>query len=615
MKLDNFNEKTGKDVNRRKFLKNCVMLSAAAGIPFISVIGKTEALSKTIGDTLSSNSNSLEGELLYNGIRLPKEWPPRNMSPDSFDPMPVPYLQSPPEVIIIDVGRQLFVDDFLIARTDMKRQFHQPVKYAGNPIIEPSRSWEMNKGYCPVAAPFSDGVFYDPTDKLFKMWYMSGWYDNKTGMATSTDGLHWNRPNFDVVPHTNLVMKTPGLQRDGTSIWLDHETTDLSERFKMYMYVREGEVGEILSENGRTGGYLYTSPDGVNWVWRGKIGTTGDNSTFFYNPFRKVWVFTVRPSGPGAAPGLDDHYASSKRSRGRARSYWENKNFLAALGEWQGYNPVFWLGVDNLDHKRSNYPIGDEPQLYKVDAVGYESLMIGFLQIHYGPSNEDCVKSGFPKLTELQLTFSRDGFHWDRSCRETFIGATLKKNSWEQSYIHSVGGMCQIVGDKLYFYYTGFQGDESKKGTLSSVDYYTGMYANGAAGVAVLRRDGFASMNSEGEERILYTRLVKFTGSHMFVNVDGQNGILYIEVCQEDGRAIPGFTKDDFLPISTNNTKQIVAWKSSDSLQSLSGSNVKFKFYATNVKIYSFWISKNREGKSGGAMAAGGLGFTGTWDV
>lgn len=615
MESNKVNNKEVADVNRRNFLKNCALLTGAAGVPSIVALGSGQAFKNTKVAPFVVDNIALKGELLYNGIQLPEEWPPRKIEPDAYNPMPLPYLQSPPEVILIDVGRQLFVDDFLIEKTDMKRQFHQPDKYTGNPILKPEKEWEMNDGYCPVAAPFSDGVFYDPKDKLFKLWYMAGWYDNKTGMATSSDGFHWERPKLDVVPGTNLVLQTPGLQRDGVSIWLDHDTTDPLERFKMYMYVREGKVGGKLREDGKGGGYQYTSPDGIHWVLRGKIGATGDNSTFFYNPFRKVWVFTVRRFGRAAPPWSDDPYKGAKRPRARARSYWENRDFLAALDKWQGYEPVFWLGADKFDHKRPNYPIGYEPQLYKVDAVAYESLMIGFLQPHYGPPNEVCAKGGFPKLTELQLAFSRDGFHWDRSCRETFIGATLKKNSWERAYIHSIGGICNIVGDNLHFYYTAFKGDESKKSTPTLVDYYTGMYANGATGVAVLRRDGFASMDAGGEERMLYTRPLKFTGRHLFLNLDGGKGKLYIEVCDENGTAIPGFTRKDFLPVTADSTKQHVTWKDKDSLQSLVGKPVRLKIYATNAKIYAFWISKNREGVSGGATAAGGPGFSGTWDI
>src|SRR5262245_37422671 len=61
-------------------------------------------------------------ETLYNGILLPARWPPRIEY--TREPMTVPYLQSPPAVIPIDVGRQLFVDNFLIEQTDLTRTLH-----------------------------------------------------------------------------------------------------------------------------------------------------------------------------------------------------------------------------------------------------------------------------------------------------------------------------------------------------------------------------------------------------------------------------------------------------------------------------------------------------------
>jgi hypothetical protein len=66
------------------------------------------------------------GELLYNGIRLSAEWPPRSSNSNSRAVRPIPYLEHPPAVIPIDVGRQLFVDDFLIEKSDLRRTFHRP---------------------------------------------------------------------------------------------------------------------------------------------------------------------------------------------------------------------------------------------------------------------------------------------------------------------------------------------------------------------------------------------------------------------------------------------------------------------------------------------------------
>jgi len=138
------------------------------------------------------------------------------------------------------------------------------------------------------------------------------------------------------------------------------------------------------------------------------------------------------------------------------------------------------------------------------------------------------------------------------------------------------------------------------------------MYANASTGLAVLRRDGFASMEAEEEEGILLTRPVTFTGKHLFVNVEGPRGRLYAEVCQEDGKPVAGFTRDECTPVSADSTKQLVAWKGGDSLESLAGRPVRFKFYLSNSKIYAFWVSQNQEGVSGGATAAGGPGLTDT---
>ena len=79
-----------------------------------------------------------QGETLYNGIKLPAQWPPRYAEPSKAQSMPVPYLRQKPEVIPVNVGRQLFVDSFLIASTNLQTVFHQPDLYAGNPVLQPT---------------------------------------------------------------------------------------------------------------------------------------------------------------------------------------------------------------------------------------------------------------------------------------------------------------------------------------------------------------------------------------------------------------------------------------------------------------------------------------------
>src|SRR5262249_39293965 len=134
----------------------------------------------------AERADSTVGETLYNGIRLPSPWPPK-ITAVPGDPVLPPYLQAPPAVIPIDVGRQLFVDDFLIKQTTLRRTFHAPREHAANPLVRPDQDWEK-KGRGASAMVFSDGVWYDPKDRLFKMWYLGG-YGRATGYATSPDGL------------------------------------------------------------------------------------------------------------------------------------------------------------------------------------------------------------------------------------------------------------------------------------------------------------------------------------------------------------------------------------------------------------------------------------------
>jgi len=162
----------------------------------------------------------------YNGIVLADEWPPRTIDRHSRRALPVPYLEAPPDLIPIDGGRQLFVDDFLVASTTLKRSYHAAKQHPAAPVLSPETEVELNGGHCPVAAPFNDGVWYDPADGRFKLWYHAGWFDG-TALATSRDGLHWERPALEIVPGTNLVIPPrKGHRRDGCLVWLDHDAAE-----------------------------------------------------------------------------------------------------------------------------------------------------------------------------------------------------------------------------------------------------------------------------------------------------------------------------------------------------------------------------------------------------
>ena len=128
--------------------------------------------------------------------------------------MPVPYLDHPPAVIPIDVGRQLLVDDFLIEQTTLKRTFHRARYHPDNPIIKPDKPWE-HRGRAPTAMVFSDGVWYDPADKLFKAWYMGG---HRYPPQSSRDGhLLRLQPGWNPLDKAFVGCRRARLESVGTS--------------------------------------------------------------------------------------------------------------------------------------------------------------------------------------------------------------------------------------------------------------------------------------------------------------------------------------------------------------------------------------------------------------
>jgi len=554
-------------MDRRTFLKLTSVGAAGAAMPF--------------GSSVEAATPS--GTTLYNGIRLADPWPPRHRTFAST-PVTPPYLVDPPAVIPIDLGRQLFVDDFLIEETTLTRTFHRAEYFHGNPILRPTTAWEkFDEGAVrtktrsnPAAMVFSDGVFFDPKDRVFKMWYMGG-YGQHTCYATSHDGIDWNKPVLDVEAGTNIVWS--GL-RDSSTVWLDQETSDPRQRYKMSIY--NGSEARAL---------LYVSADGIHWGdIVAKTGPMGDRTTFFYNPFRKLWVFSLRDL-------IDDKI--------RARRYVETADFVAGC-HWAKDEPVRWVAADAKDPKRADY--GYDPELYNLDCTPYESLVLGLFTMFRGERDDR------EKPNDICVGYSRDGFHWTRPDRQAFIPVSERVGDWNWANVQSAGGGCLVVGDQLHFYVSGRSG-------------VPGTNAPGvcATGLATLRRDGFASMghavDADGVRRLdkpaglLTTRPVRFSGRRLFVNADAEGGELRVEILDREGRVVAPFTAAACAPIRGNRTAVGVDWSGGRDLSALAGTAVRFRFHLTKGRLYAFWVSATDSGASGGYVAAGGPAFSGPTDT
>lgn len=534
-------------------------------------------------------------KVLHNGIVMPDVWPPRYEEPSQRKPMPVPYLKNKPNVIPINVGRQLFVDSFLIAKSSLVATYHIPEFYAGNPVLEPTEKWEETIEGAPYAAPFSDGIWFDDKDGKFKMWYLAGagtiHKEDKqtfyTGYAESKDGVNWVKPKLELVKGTSLVDTA---NRDAATIWLDRNEKDPARRYKMFNVERR-------PTDRRWQFILKYSPDGIHWSnGVAQSGDLYDRSSAFYNPFRNVWCLSMR-------------YSTALSSRSRSYAEHEDPEMLVSLAHRTrkgvpDQNVVYWFTPDNQEPRHPEHPEVD-PGIYNFDVIPYESIMLGQYAVWQGPENGDCAKLGVQKRNEICLGYSRDGFHFSRPSHVPFLANNPTEGAWNWGNMQSIGGVPLIVGDSLYFYCSGRR--------LNNImwDSYT------STGLAKLRRDGFVSLGTGNAKKgELITEPIVFDGMYLFVNADlsVKGSSIEVEVLDEDYSPLKQYSGKQVAPLKNlDSTKKLVVWKDIDNLNALAGKPVRLKFILTKgAELYSFWVSPWESGESRGYTAGGGPGLSST---
>ena len=498
----------------------------------------------------------------------------------------------------IDCGRQLFVDDYLIAATNgVVRHWYRPVK-RGAPVLRPTAEDGTRVAGCTVAT--DGGLWWDPTIRRYRLWYEEDWAGT-LHYAESTDGIAWERPDLGAVKGTNRVFpeaeETRNKSLDSWSVWPDYKAENPYANWKML----------VSAPGATTTDTMFASPDGRRFTRLGIAGYSGDRTTLHFDAILNQWVFSLRDSH---AP------------LGRARRFHAQDAFVPdAVPYGFPYGKVpqpagtkevpKWTTFDGMDY-------GPRGSLYNFDAVPYESLTLGVMEVlHNTPrDNRDCEEAGLPKQTSLRFAFSRDGRNYTSAPESALRPEGWGSGAWDTGYLSALGGICVVDGETLRFYYSGLRGDaEMRREKVGRQPMYRqGMYFNGAIGFATLRRDGFAGLVADGAGEVV-TKPVTFTGAHLFVNAECLFGEVVAEVLDDQERPIPGFSAADCRGLKfVDAVKRELVFAGGD-LARLAGRAVRFRFKLHCGTLYSFWVSPSARGESRGYVAAGGPEFKGLKDI
>ena len=458
----------------------------------------------------------------------------------------------------VPVGqRQLFLDDVGIEKIEaLSRTMHKPRKQ-GAVIRAPFL------GSKPSSIQTRSGPQWDPERGVYRMWLIS------PACYESRDGLHWTptepQPTIPVI-----------------SAVIDLDDPDPQRRYKGLVSVGGGREPVV-------------SPDGIAWK---KLAVpripSQDESNLSYDRATKTFIATVKHSGPygrtvwlstskdfGAWTKPELIFHPDKRDQERA------KQVIARRIADKTLQPMF-----------QNDPAIYNVQIYNMGVFRYEGLYIGLPAMFHSTGK----MPNYPNTDGfhvIQLCSSRDLRHWKRlGNRGIFIGPSPV-----------AGGACDltqilppsrpiVMGDELWFYYTGLK----YRGAYT----YIGKYPNGrmtpmpgldrtrgAICLAVLRRDGFISLDAGDKPGRLLTRPFVMPAGSLHVNVDAGKEKLVVELLDEQGRVAASS-----MPLTGDHPDTAVAWKAGPKTD-LAGKTVRLRFSVTNGSLYSYWFASTAKTNAG----------------
>ena len=454
--------------------------------------------------------------------------------------------------------RQLFLDDHGIGQIDnLKRTLHQPEK-RGAVIRSANPSQTVQTRTAPV---------WDPQEERFKLWVIS----TDESLRLSRDGLHWTA---GPEPNLRIMMAV-----------FDPNDPDPARRFK----------APLLNEG------FAVSPDGSRWT---KLDVpkipSQDECNFSYDPKQGLFIHSVKRSGPF----------------GRSVAIATSRDFKT----WRDYGVVFHadeldqeigrrrieerLNNPTLKQTEYNTPEHYSVQIYNMGVFRYEGLYLGLPSIYHHTGKVPKDWPGFEKMNlspyilelvrkygdytgfyNIQLACSRDLVEWKRlGNRDPFIEASpLGAGSYDIQTI--IGPSAPVVrGDELWFYYTGIkQYAFVTSGNDPGYEDYTP--DRGAVCLAVLRRDGFMSLDAGQKDGRITTEPFELTGNRLFVNVAiHKDGQLLAEVLEENGNVVA-----TSVPVDVDQRRGEVRWKQGE-LETLKGRTVSLRFTLRNGRFFSYWL-------------------------
>ena len=462
-------------------------------------------------------------------------------------------LASGPSSEPIDLGSRLepLVDRFLIQSLsgDARLQLHQPQRR--EVVLVHDVPWEGN--LTAHHTLFRDGDRY-------RMYYGGRHYQPGQKVrhvlvcyAESRDGIHWTRPNLGQFEYEG--------SRANNIVWMDDPWADSEQRNPMAVFKDSNPAAAPDARyksiaRGDDGVYALKSPDGIHWsllaqepvIPKGDMGLDSQNLAF-WDGLRGRYVCYLRS---GRTHPTGQRVRDVKTAVSHDFLTWTEPVFLEYPGA-----PVEHLYTNQIR------PYARAPHIY-----------LGFPKRFVPERNQDRKLSG---VSDGVFMSSRDGVRFHR-WGEAVVRPGLQPERWMTRN--------NMIGWGILSLPSSVAGEPDELSIYVTESYYSGPASR-------LRRytyrlDGFVSLRAPLAGGGMTTRPIRFRGSRLVLNCStSAAGSLRVEIQDEAGRPIPGYSLQDSREIFGDSVEQAVSWKRTSDLSSLSGKTVRLRYLLKDADLYA----------------------------
>jgi len=487
--------------------------------------------------------------------------------------------------------RQLFLDDDAIESIQsLKRTMHPPSKKGA--VIRP----DITMGGAPQ---IRTGVIWDPQKEVFKLWTLvaSEGVKGCSGYHESRDGIHWTQPVVGQVEcggslenHYVCYPFEKGETLGPHSVVYDPHDRDLSRRYKGLSYYRPRHI--LVPA---------ISPDGIHWRRLDVPPIPSfDEFNLSHDGIQRQFLATVKVRGPyGRCHAL---------TKSQDFEHWTEPELIFHADELDqdlGREYIAQRFADPaLQQPALNIPDTYNVDVYNLGLFRYESLYIGLPAMfhktgqvgrdwrgfdHWQAAPEEHVafrrRGEWTGFHHIQLVCSRDLRRWKRlGERRPFLDLSpLGAGAYDLATVLSPSYPV-VRGDQLWFYYTALKqygGPSPVRGVERD---------RGAVCLAVLRRDGFVSLDADDEEGQVTTSPLCWVGEKLYLNGIATGGGIACEFLNSSGSPIPGFARADCVPFTGDSTCHVVDWKAESRLPPAAMGPARLRIYLRRAQLFSFWF-------------------------